>query len=123
MAIQTRVGRTLLKSMNEWKYKHKTGNGKSCEERERERLQTELVPWEMEIHVWGRARHDMTPSMAGTGQGGMAQREEREKTFRKLAGKQNGKIQGSRVEEVYPTNSSEECSAPAHSITLRSWST
>lgn len=74
-----------------------------------------------DTHAWGRARYDMRPSM--TGQGGMAQREEREKTFRKPAGKQNGEIQGSQMEEVCPKNSSKECRAPACSITLRSWST
>lgn len=60
----------------------------------------------------------MTSSMTGTGQGGTAQREERQKTFRELAGEQNGERQRSLMEETCPANSSKECSRPACSITL-----
>lgn len=72
---------------------------------------------------WVRGGHGTTSRMAGTGQGAMAQRETRQKQDRELAGKQNGEMQGSLMEEICPTNSSKECSPPACCITLCTWTT
>lgn len=60
-------------------------------------------------------------STTGTGQGGMAQKVA--ESTQGTAGKQNGEMQGSLMEEVCPAKCSEECSPPACFISLCSWST
>lgn len=69
MTLQTRVGKTLLKNMSEWKYRHKQGRqwqilGRQKRvARERGRgCRQDLVPWEMEIRSLarqGKAQHDV----------------------------------------------------------------
>lgn len=126
MTLQTRVGKTLLKNMSEWKYRHKQGRQwqilgrqkRVARERGRGCRQTWYHGRWRYVALLGRGRHSMTSSMTGTGQGGTAQREERQKTFRELAGEQNGERQRSLMEETCPANSSKECSRPACSITL-----